>query len=377
MTATDFFIALAGLYLSAALLISAWRSARQRAGDIPVWVAFFGTWALIAYGRWIAPSELNAAISMAAWALATALLVVIGGVLGRSSRPRVLTWLLGPMQALAIAATWLVKVRAQRMRSAAMPETSRDLPNEADEAMENVVELRETTLAEVMVPRSEIEALPEDARVREWLALVRESKRSRVPVYREDLDEIVGQLQSSDLFATPDLEGPIAPFVRQVRFVPESMRCDDLLRELIAQGDRLAIAVDEFGGTAGLVTDQDLFEILLGEIEQERPMLGPWKIGPRTYAADGALRVDDLNESLAVGLPEGDYETVAGLILARLGRIPAGGERIEVDGVTLEVVASSGRRIQRVSITVPAAGGHEQSGASRARTGGSVGDRRG
>ncbi len=129
------------------------------------------------------------------------------------------------------------------------------------------------------------------------------------------------------------------------------MHCDDLLRKLIARNETLAIVVDEFGGTAGLVSSQALFEILLGEISQQNPFEGRIvRIAEHTFLADGHYRVDDYNEGSAVRLPEGDYETLAGLMLDRLGRIPPEGEWIGLDGVSLEAVACTERRILKVRV---------------------------
>jgi putative hemolysin len=343
-------------------------------------------WSIAAYSRWIRPSLFHAAIALAVWCGVLAILIVAAGMLAKSTRPRGWTWLLGPMHSLLIAASWLGRERLRREAAATAADARVELPagmaesagaigeDAVEEAADGVVELRETTLAEVRVPRSEIEALADTARARDWLALARASGHGRIPVYRDDLDDIRGYLATTDLYREIDANAPIATFVRPIRFVPESMRGDDLLREMIVQGESLAIVVDEFGGTAGLVTSQDLLEILLGEIEQEHASLGPWKTGELSYQADGAARIDDLNETLRIELPEGDYETLAGLILARLGRIPAPGERVVVNDIALAVTAVSRRRIQRVGLTLP--GAHERAD-SREEPEARRGDRRG
>jgi CBS domain containing-hemolysin-like protein len=225
------------------------------------------------------------------------------------------------------------------------------------EALESVVELGSTTVDEVMVPRSEIDALPESARVADWIRLARESRHPRLPVYGEDLDEIRGYLDLLDLFSADDPHRPVTDYLREARFVPGSMRCDDLLRELLAAGERFAIVVDEFGGTAGLVRDRDLFEILLGEIGQEGTgRIGIVPLGRGVYLAHGQYRIDDFTQRTGQSLPEGDYETLGGLLLARLGRIPETGEVVTVENARLEVVAGNERRILSLRISLaPAA----------------------
>jgi len=231
--------------------------------------------------------------------------------------------------------------------------------------LESVVELGETTVSEVMVPRGEIEALPESARVRDWAQLTVTTRHGNLPVYRSDLDEIVGYVALDDLLRATDADASIAAFRRDARFVPETMRGDDLLRELIASGERIAIVVDEFGGTAGLVRERDLFEILLGEIDRGDAAPAPRRLEPGVFVADGACRLDDFSEATGHVFPDGDYETLAGLVLHSLGRIPAAGESVLVEGARLEVQAASERRILRVRVTLPAAEAEDRAHGDR------------
>jgi CBS domain containing-hemolysin-like protein len=340
---------LLGLYLCAALLVSAWRRASESVAGVGVWVALLGAWTIAAHTRWFLSSMGTAFFVGLAWLVVTALLIRAGSALATRNRVRGLVWLLGPLHALALAGSWFAAARLKR-KAASLEVARRHTGGQVHAALESVVELGETTLEEVLVPRSEIDALSERLLVRDWLEMVKETRRNRLPVYREDLDEITGYLSSEELFSVPAARAPVKEFIRPIRFVPESMRCDDLLRDLISQGEKIAIVVDEFGGTAGLVTDQDLFEILLGEIDQGSAALGLWKLEDGAYLADGSLRIDDFNDFFRTQLPEGDYETLAGLILERLGKIPAKGERLNVDRVSMEVAASSERRILRIRI---------------------------
>jgi CBS domain containing-hemolysin-like protein len=354
----DLFLAVLGLYLALALGVSAWRRRAEPGGGLPFWVAAWGAWAIAVGPRWLpATSPAGGLIAAGAWLFVSLLLLATGSVLASRGTPRAWLWLLGPGQAITMAGAWLGDWRMHRRvvrEQEARPSTDEDAP--AGEVLESVVELGETSVSEVMVPRGEIRALPESARVRDWAELAVETRHGNLPVYRSDLDEILGYVALEDLLRATDEDAPVTGFLRDARFVPETMRGDDLLRELIAQGERMAIVVDEFGGTAGLVRERDLFEILLGEIDRGSAAAVPRRLEPGVFVADGTCRVDDFAEATGHALPEGDYETLAGLVLQRLGRIPAAGESVVVEGVRIEVQAASERRILRVRVTLPAAG---------------------
>jgi CBS domain containing-hemolysin-like protein len=353
VTRLDLILAVLGLYLAAATLISAWQRSPRATGGVAPWVALSGLWTLGVYGRWIAAPWFVAPAAGIAWGALMLLLTRSGAALARRAPVRRWVWLLGPVHAFALAGLWLRDWRhrhaaARPPEAAASAELAPAPPTTEPmgEALESVVELGETTVDEVMVPRSEIDALPADATVGDWLRLARESRHPYLPVYGEDLDEIRGYLSLHDLFSADDPGRQVTAFLREARFVPESMRCDDLLRDLLAAGARFAIVVDEFGGTAGLVRERDLFEILLGEIDQESAdRIGMVPLGRGIYLAHGAYRTDDFAERTGHALPEGDYETLGGLLLAQLGRIPEEGETVTVDDLRFEVVAANERRI--------------------------------
>jgi CBS domain containing-hemolysin-like protein len=355
-------LALLGGYLAVALVVVAWRRAAEALDDIGIWIALFGLWIVIALPRWVPVTPVTASGIVVGWLGASLLLTRLGMLLAHRAPARGLVWLLGPAHALTLAMSWVAAARLRRREQreddagppagdAAAGQTMR-----AGAALESVVELGETTVGQVMVPRSEVRALDETASVREWADLVRVRRHSHLPVCRGDLDEIRGYVCVRDFFRAVSPAEPVTRFVREARFVPASMRCDDLLRDLIAHGEKIAVVVDEFGGTAGIVRDRDLFEILLGEIEHGgagAPQLRP--LGERAYLADGQLRIDDFNARAALPLPEGDYETLAGLMLARLGRIPAAGTRIVAGAIALEVIEATERRIVTLRITLPPA----------------------
>jgi CBS domain containing-hemolysin-like protein len=142
--------------------------------------------------------------------------------------------------------------------------------------------------------------------------------------------------------------------LRPVEFVPEAKPCDELLREMRARRRAIAIVVDEYGGTAGLVTIEDLVEELVGDIRgEEEAMTAPIRVleGAGRWAVDGSVAIDELNEALDLGLPEGDYETIAGLFLERFGRVPQPGDAVQVGTVRLEVLAADARRIRTLAVS--------------------------
>ena len=360
-------MALAGLYLLSGLIISSYRQAQGKSGGQGLWILLWAVYTVLMLG--------GATDGSAAWAVGGALLWLAGTLgtirLGNRLRGRAwpgrMVWLLGPVHALGLASTYLRDVRrevaaevatevAGRVagKVAGKDEDGADLDEPTQEAFESVVELGETTLEEVMVPRSELAYLESEQTVRDWLDILRRRGHRVIPVCGEDLDEILGCVHLTDLYVERSLEQPVEELLHDVRFVPETMRCDDLLREMIARGESLAIVVDEFGGTAGVVSDHDLFEILLGEINRQNPLDGRIiATGDGEYVADGHYRIDDFNDDAHTPLPEGDYETVAGLMLDRFGKVPTEGEKLARDGFELEVLQGTERRIERIRIRVP------------------------
>jgi magnesium and cobalt exporter, CNNM family len=194
-------------------------------------------------------------------------------------------------------------------------------------------------------------AIPLGSTVSEALGVMRERRLSRLPVYREDLDQVVGVVHRLDLFRAPNGELPVDGMVRPVYLVPGSKHCAECLREMQARRQHMAIVLDEYGGTAGLVTLEDLVEELVGEIRDDRgapPSVR--RLDALTVAVPGSMRIEDLAESVGVTLPEGDFETVAGLILDRLGHVPAAGESVVVSGYRLEVLSADRRHIEQVAV---------------------------
>ncbi len=233
------------------------------------------------------------------------------------------------------------------------------LEAEEEQMIHAVIELGDQRIHEVMVPRIAMVTLPATATLDEAIDTVIQEGHSRIPVYEESIDEIVGILYAKDLL--PFLKGAIEerPSVRSILrtpvFVPESMTVDDLLHELQRRKVHLAIVLDEYGGTAGLVTIEDLLEEIVGEIQdeydEEEPMIV--SLGDHEARVDGRAAVDDLEElfDTSLGLEDEDeYDTIGGLIYHRIGGVPKPGDRVAVDGLTLTVETVNGKRVGKVLV---------------------------
>jgi len=210
------------------------------------------------------------------------------------------------------------------------------------------IEIGERRLSDVLIPRRDVVAVPAEATVSEAIGTLLRSTHGRAPVYRGDLDEVLGLVTLQDLVGA---EGLVAECVRPVLALPESMGVLDALRRLQSARGQLAIVLNEYGGTEGIITVEDLLEELVGEIYDEfDPDLGSVQWRPDgSVVLPGAFPVHDLPD-LGVSLPEGDYATVAGLILERLGRIPAEGDAVDIDRWRLEVLVMDRNAIGRVRL---------------------------
>jgi CBS domain containing-hemolysin-like protein len=225
---------------------------------------------------------------------------------------------------------------------------------QARELLRSLVDFRETMVREVMTPRPDIVAVSADATLGDLLALFRDQQYSRVPVYKETLDNILGFIFVKDLIQlkSADPGQPIIPLVRPAYFVPETKRVPELLREFQRNSVQSAIVVDEYGGIAGLVTIEDLLEEIVGEIRDEydvetEPVV---EEGNGAFVFSGKAHVEDLAERMQVTVEGEGFETVGGYLLAHLGRVPAVGETFEIDGLAVEVLEAERRRINRVRI---------------------------
>jgi CBS domain containing-hemolysin-like protein len=199
--------------------------------------------------------------------------------------------------------------------------------------LHKVLEFGDRTVRDIMVPRTRVVALPESARFNDVALVLREHKLSRLPVYRGTLDNVVGILHAKDLFDLSDEEEKSFRLEQHLDppfLVPEFKRAEELFREMRRRRTHMAVVVDEFGGTAGIVTIEDAIEELLGPIqdefdEEETPGFAP--AGERAFLLEGSYRLDDLEEQFGIDLPREESETIAGHLMLRFGRIPRTGER--------------------------------------------------
>jgi putative hemolysin len=221
------------------------------------------------------------------------------------------------------------------------------------EMLEDALEFTELIAKNVMKPRTEIVAIPEDMTYDEIVKITREEGYTRYPVYHETLDEITGVLIVYDLLK-PKFETLTAKDMkRDVYFVPESMDVDVLLKEMQKNQKSIAIVVDAYGGTAGLVTMEDILEEIVGEIDDEydvEEIKDVEKVDDNTWIVNAFVEVDTLNDNFGLELPDGDYETIAGLILAHLEQIPARGKKITIDKYKFEILEVTNKKIKKVRI---------------------------
>ena len=221
--------------------------------------------------------------------------------------------------------------------------------------IQSVVEFGGKTVREAMKPRPDMVAVPSNTTVEQFVELLRSKPFSRVPVYEGTIHNIKGIVSAQDVLQVPDTEAhsrTVATLMRtDVYFVPESKLGSDLLREMQKHNIKMAIVVDEYGGTAGLVTLEDLVEEIVGEIQDEHEKVDVVRENEHSYIVPGSMDVDRLDELFGIR-PEGkEAATVAGLVSELAGRIPQRGEIVEEDGLRFEVLDSTQRRVERVRIT--------------------------
>ncbi len=220
----------------------------------------------------------------------------------------------------------------------------------------SIIDFGDTVVREVMVPRPDMVTMPADALVAEAMEVAIANGYSRIPLQDDGIDDIVGLVYAKDLMRA-SREGRTSAtartLARSAHFVPETKRVAELMREMQADKFHMAVVIDEYGGTAGLVTLEDLIEELVGEIvdefDVEDPLLEPLPGGDVRVAA--RMPLDELNELLHVSLPEGDWDTVGGLVFNLLGHVPSEGEAVRVDGHVLRAERVQGRRIGRVRVS--------------------------
>jgi CBS domain containing-hemolysin-like protein len=225
---------------------------------------------------------------------------------------------------------------------------------EEQELIHSVFEFSDTIVREVMVPRPDMVVLPSDATLEQALETITQAGYSRIPIFDGDIDDIVGVLYAKDLLkrSTEDGSTRAATLSRAPLFVPEQKKLAELLREMQEQRVHMAIVIDEYGGTAGLVTIEDLVEEIVGELvyeyDKEEPLVEP--LGDGALRVDAKLGIDEVNELLGVELPDDDWDTVGGLVYELTGRVPVPGETVRFASIEFQTERVTGRRIQKVVI---------------------------
>lgn len=258
----------------------------------------------------------------------------------------------------------------RRLTTSGDPVTEEEILQMVDEAEEkdvieetekdmiaNILDFNDVSAEETMTHRTEITAVPEDASIARVVEAAVENGCSRIPVYREDIDTVVGICYVKDLL--PFVGQPIpyglnvSGVMRPAYFVPETKKCSQLFTEMTERKVQIAIVVDEYGGTAGLITLEDLLEQIVGNIQDEYDReedLAPRRLSENAFTVDGATTIDEIADLTGVALPEGDYDTVAGFVTEQLGRIPKPGEhpKVELEGFSITVLSVEDQRLARL-----------------------------
>jgi CBS domain containing-hemolysin-like protein len=227
---------------------------------------------------------------------------------------------------------------------------------------------------EIMVPRIDMVAVEADATVDDVLRLVIDKGFSRIPVYEETIDNIIGVVYAKDLLrclAEGRHPASLKEIARPPYFIPEGKRIDELLAELREHKVHMAIVVDEYGGTAGLVTIEDVLEEIVGEIQDEfdREEVSIERLTDTEAVLDARVSLDALNELFGLEIKSEDYDTVGGFVYHQLGRMPAPGDEVRADGLVLRVLSIHGHRIKKIRVTKVAAASGEQAKQRQAARG--------
>lgn len=231
------------------------------------------------------------------------------------------------------------------------------IENEEKEMIYSVLQFADKTVREVMIPRIDITAVEIQTSFQEALAVFMASGHSRIPVYEDSVDNIRGLLYAKDLLGVQHAAAPgktIRELMRKAYFVPESKRADVMLKELRSSKIHMAVVVDEYGGTAGIITVEDLIEEIVGDIQDEYDLneeVEYVELGPNVYRIDAGMNLTDFNDLLEVELSTDDSDTLGGFLFTQLGRVPEVGETLEHGSLTLKVESLDGRRIRKVHVT--------------------------
>ena len=225
---------------------------------------------------------------------------------------------------------------------------------EQQEMIEGVEHLSDTIVKEVMVPRTDTVFLAQDAPLEELFATIIESGHSRIPVYRESIDDVIGIVYAKDVLAAliHKQEIVLTAIVRKPFFVPETKRIDSLLKEFKRRHVHIAVVVDEYGSTSGIVCMEDIIEEIVGEIQDEYDDEAEdiIQIGPHTWLCDARSRLDEIGEKMGVDLPADDFDSLAGYVFDLFGRIPEENESVDTEAAIFTVQEMDAHRLLSVKI---------------------------
>lgn len=229
------------------------------------------------------------------------------------------------------------------------------ITNEESSMVSGVLDLKELSAHSIMIPRTEMTSAQADATLGELIKLVTDCGHTRIPIYKENIDEIIGILHSKDLLKlfgkNADSKLP-SEILRKPYFIPTTQNVSQLLKDLKAKKTHLAIVTDEYGGTAGIITIEDILEEIVGEImdehDEDKPLITALDDG--TLSVDARLEVERLKEYLDIQLPQGDFESVGGLVIHLLGRIPRMNEKVIFNDIEIIVKKADQRKIEEVII---------------------------
>jgi CBS domain containing-hemolysin-like protein len=226
---------------------------------------------------------------------------------------------------------------------------------QSGEMIQSILEFRDTVVREVMIPRTEMVAIPSDAPIEEIIDLITRYGHTRIPVYSGSIDNIVGVLNAKDLlkfWSKPIAKGDILSILRKPYYIPETKNTHLLLHELKQRKYHMAVVIDEYGGTSGLVTLEDLIEEIVGEIHDEHDTQDGEIIElPDGYIlVGGRVDIEKIEDHFGVAFPEGKYETLGGMILHAIGKIPVTGETIKIEQFEMVIESADERSIKKVKM---------------------------
>lgn len=281
---------------------------------------------------------------------------------------RALAWVLRPLSWFFLALAHLLispfgggkghqtgEAREDELRLLAEMEADGGIPGEERRMIRAIFRLEDTTAREIMVPRVDIVAADCQESLSSLVKLIVEYGRSRIPIYEDNIDNVIGILYAKDLLQylnDGDSSVSLRQILRPAYFIPESKKLDELLRELQQRRVHMAIVVDEYGGTAGLVTIEDLLEEIVGEIEDEydKGEAQIERLSENAVVMEGKASIGELNELFDVQIEGEDFDTVGGFVYKQLGKIPSPGDEIKLGPLTISVLSTLGRRIKKVRI---------------------------